>query len=97
VAGASTYPALTLTLLVGFSSIFLAPCHCSMTGHLPACSIQLPPGSTISSGQFLWLSASPCSLMPAPVSLLHCSRRYHCGLFSRDLLMLHFGFHVFRI
>jgi hypothetical protein len=41
--------------------VSLTPCHCYMTGHLPAGSSQLPLGSTISSGQFLSLSASPCS------------------------------------
>jgi hypothetical protein len=37
------------------------PYHCCMTGHLPPCSSQLPLISTASSGQFLWLSALPCS------------------------------------
>jgi hypothetical protein len=37
------------------------PCHCCTVGYLPACGSQLPPGSTISSGQFLWLPVSPCS------------------------------------
>jgi hypothetical protein len=32
-----------------------------MMGHLPAGGRQLPLGSTISSSQFLWLSASLCS------------------------------------
>jgi hypothetical protein len=30
-------------------------------GHLPAGGSQLPPGFTVSSGQFLWLPTSPCS------------------------------------
>jgi hypothetical protein len=32
-----------------------------------------------------------------PVPLLHCSRRFHSGLFRRDLPMFRFGYHVLRI
>jgi hypothetical protein len=59
---------------------------CCTTGHLPAGGSQLSPGSTISSGQSLWLSASPCNMMPAPVPLLQCPRRFHYSLFRRELL-----------
>jgi hypothetical protein len=62
----------------------VAPCHSYTKGHPPAGGSQLPPGSTIFWGQFLWFSTSPCSYMPALVPLLHCSRRFH---FRRDLPM----------
>jgi hypothetical protein len=41
--------------------VSLAPCHCCTAGHFPAGGSQLLPGSTITSGQFRWLSTSPCS------------------------------------
>jgi hypothetical protein len=40
---------------------FLSTMPLCMTGHLPAGGSQLPLGSTISLGEFLWLFASPCS------------------------------------
>jgi hypothetical protein len=50
--------------------ISLVPCHSCTAGHLPAGGSQLPLGSTISSGQFLLLSTSLCSLLPASMPLL---------------------------
>jgi hypothetical protein len=57
--------------LLASSTNFLGPdfsqevpfssCHSCIAGHLPAGGSQLLPRSTISSGQFLWLSISPCS------------------------------------
>jgi hypothetical protein len=42
-----------------------------LNGGTPSCRRQpTSPGSTISSVQFLWLHATPCSYMPAPVPLL---------------------------
>jgi hypothetical protein len=43
------------------AEVSLEPCYYCTAGHLSAGGSQLPSGPTISSGQFLWLSASPCS------------------------------------
>jgi hypothetical protein len=97
-SGSFCLPRSTISLGPNFpEDVSLSPCHCCTTGHLPAGGSQLPPGSTIFSGHFLGLSASPCSCMTAPVPLLHCSRRFHCDLLRRALPMFHCGFHVFRI
>jgi hypothetical protein len=69
----------------------LAPCHCCMAEHLPAGGSQLL-GSTISSGQFLRLSTSPCRLLLAPMPLFPFFDRFHYGIFIRDLPMFRFRF-----
>jgi hypothetical protein len=66
---------------------YRVPCHYCMTGHLPAGGSQLPSGSTVSSAQFLWLLALPCSCLPAPMPLLLFFDRFHYGIFLRDLLL----------
>jgi hypothetical protein len=58
-----------MPLLYSGSSLYRQPTPCVVhnfpeectAGHFPAGGSQLLPGSTISSGHFLWLSASPCS------------------------------------
>jgi hypothetical protein len=91
-------PRSTLSLGPNFSQeVSLAPCHCCTAGHLPAGDSQLLPGSTITSGQFLWLSKSPCSWLPAPMPLLPSPDRFHYGIFLRGHLMLRYGLHRFSI
>jgi hypothetical protein len=77
--------------------VSLAPCHCRTTGHVPAGGSQIASGSLISSGQFLWLPASPCSWISIPVPLIRRSRRFHCDSFLRDLPMGPCSQHYFWI
>jgi hypothetical protein len=64
-------------------------------GYLPAGGSQLHPGSTNSSGQFLWLLAMLCSLLLAPILLLLSFDRFHYGIFLRDFSLLdRLRFHI---
>jgi hypothetical protein len=47
-------------------------------------------------GQFLWLSASPCSRLSAPTPLPSFDR-FHYGIFPEYLMMLLHGLHHFWI
>jgi hypothetical protein len=39
-------------------------------------------------------SAGSGQLLPVPMLLLQCSDRFHCGLFLRNLVMLHLELHL---
>jgi hypothetical protein len=86
-----------ILILGPFSLEGISPtsCHCCATGYLPAGGSQLPPGSTKSSGQFLWLLASLCSLFLAPVPLLPSFDWFHYGVFNGDFFFFcHLRFSV---
>jgi hypothetical protein len=58
-----------------------------MVGHLPAGSSQLPPGSSTSSGQFLWLCrpAARCWSM----LLLPSFDQFHYGISLKEIVQVY--------
>jgi hypothetical protein len=91
-------PRPTISLGQNFPEDFsFVPCHCCILGHLPAGGSQHLLGSTNSSGQFLRLSMSPCSLLPAPMPLLPSFDRFPYSIFLRDLPMFGVAFHFLWI
>jgi hypothetical protein len=80
------------------SEFFWRCSSCAMPllrGRTPSCRRQ-PTSSEIHNllGSVPVALRTALHLDAAPMLLLHCSRRFHHGLFHRDLPMFHFGFHV---
>jgi hypothetical protein len=77
-----------IILALSLKPMSLAPCHCCTVGHPSAGSSQFLPGSTVSPGLFLWLTATLFRWILASLLLIRRSASFHCSILPNRCLAM---------